>query len=143
MIFLTSEKNTVSPVTICRRKFSLVTKNIGYLFATCCEVYVDFTSAIIDSWYIYCNKQISSWLVRLYNFYSLLLWRITNLFAAPTRSFVILHNPWIKIVWSHQPWSNLYIYLTSWKIAPKSTLSVTINWKMIDFYVIIIAIIVL
>ena len=29
--------------------------------------------------------------------------------AALTRSFSILHNSWIKIVRTHQPWSNLYI----------------------------------
>ena len=33
----------------------------------------------------------------------------THSFAALTRSFAILHNSWIKIVRTHQPWSNLYI----------------------------------
>ena len=32
----------------------------------------------------------------------------THSFAALTRSFAILHNSWIKIVRTHQPWSNLY-----------------------------------
>ena len=35
----------------------------------------------------------------------------THSFAALTRSFAILHNSWIKIVHTHQPWSNLYISL--------------------------------
>ena len=34
----------------------------------------------------------------------------THSFAALTRSFAILHNSWIKIVRTHQPWSNLYLY---------------------------------
>ena len=33
----------------------------------------------------------------------------THSFAALTRSFSILHNSWIKIVRTYQPWSNLYI----------------------------------
>ena len=31
----------------------------------------------------------------------------THSFAALTRSFATLHNKWIKIVRTHQPWSNL------------------------------------
>ena len=34
----------------------------------------------------------------------------THSFAALTRSFASLHNLWIKIVRTHQPWSNLYLW---------------------------------
>ena len=33
---------------------------------------------------------------------------LTHSFAALTRSLVISHNSWIKIVRTRQPWSNLY-----------------------------------
>ena len=50
------------------------------------------------------NKQITSGLVRLYDFYSLV---VKN--RKLTRAFAILYNQWIKIVQVNQPWSNLYI----------------------------------
>ena len=34
---------------------------------------------------------------------------LTHSFAALTRSLVIFHNSWIKIVRTRQPWSNLYL----------------------------------
>ena len=63
----------------------------------------------VVSQYIH-NKQITSWLVRLYDFYSLVAKNhlLTRSYLA--RSFMILHNSWIKIVRTHQPWSNLYMF---------------------------------
>jgi hypothetical protein len=62
----------------------------------------------MKSQYLY-NKQITSWLVREYDFYSLVNYYKLSSFAALTRSLVIIHS-WIKIVRAHQPWSNLYFH---------------------------------
>ena len=40
-----------------------------------------------------------------------MLWRIANERVSAANEWVaILHNSWIKIVRTHQPWSNLYFY---------------------------------
>jgi hypothetical protein len=49
------------------------------------------------------NKQTTSWLVREYDFYSLV-----NYYKL-TRLLVTIHS-WIKIVRAYKTWSNLYIY---------------------------------
>ena len=53
------------------------------------------------------NKQITSWLVRLSDFCSLVVMNYKLTRSCLARSFVIHHNSWIKIVRAHQPWSNL------------------------------------
>ena len=66
--------------------------------------------SIHSSLYSY-NKQITSWLFVCTIFIIHSLWRIAKL-TRSLRSLVrltILHNSWIKIVRTHQPWSNLYI----------------------------------
>ena len=51
------------------------------------------------------NKQITSWLVRLYDFYYTLVVKDcqTHSFATLTRSFAIFYNSCIKIVRAHKP----------------------------------------
>ena len=62
------------------------------------------------------NKLLHGWFVcTIFIIHS--LWRIAKL-TRSLRSLVrltILHNSWIKIVRTHQPWSNLYIYQESKK----------------------------
>ena len=64
------------------------------------------------------NKLLHGWFVcTIFIIHS--LWRIAKL-TRSLRSLVrltILHNSWIKIVRTHQPWSNLYIYVC--KLADK------------------------
>ena len=70
-------------------------------------------AAIVEylSLHVY-NKPISSWLVRLYDFYYALVVKDcqTHSFATLTRSFAIFHNSCIKMVRAHQPWSNLFVF---------------------------------
>ena len=58
------------------------------------------------------NKLLHGWFVcTIFIIHS--LWRIAKL-TRSLRSLVrltILHNSWIKIVRTHQPWSNLYVFL--------------------------------
>ena len=80
------------------------------------------------------NKQITSWLVRLYDFYSLVVKNSNSLARRLARSFAILHNSWIKIVRTHQLWSNLYIRARS---ASSKTIRcssfIFANFKWINF----------
>ena len=73
--------------------------------------------SISNIWYLYThlythiiNKLLHGWFVcTIFIIHS--LWRIAKL-TRSLRSLVhltILHNSWIKIVRTHQPWSNLYI----------------------------------
>ena len=59
------------------------------------------------------NKLLHGWFVcTIFIIHS--LWRIAKL-TRSLRSLVrltILHNSWIKIVRTHQPWSNLYLFLS-------------------------------
>ena len=65
------------------------------------------------------NKLLHGWFVcTIFIIHS--LWRIAKL-TRSLRSLVrltILHNSWIKIVRTHQPWSNLYVNNTDSEIIP-------------------------
>ena len=78
----------------------------------CLYLSVSYIRISIHSSLYSCNKQITSWLVRLYDIIIHSLWRIAKL-TRSLRSLVrltILHNSWIKIVRTHQPWGNLYVF---------------------------------
>ena len=92
-----------------------------FIFCLCLFVFVSIIYVSVSLYtHLYThiiNKLLHGWFVcTIFIIHS--LWRIAKL-TRSLRSLVrltILHNSWIKIVRTHQPWSNLYILNSSYKL---------------------------
>ena len=106
-------------------------RNSILIFCVCvCFLSVSYIRISIHSFLHSYNKQITScWFVCTI-FITHSLWRIAKL-TRSLRSLVrlmILHNSWIKIVRTHQPWSNLYILIK------QLDCSLSMNLASLGFY---------